>query len=231
MTRVAIFDLDGTLLNTLDDLHAAVNRALLRGGFPTRTREQIRAFVGDGVETLLRRALPAGTDSTPAGKATAEACLADFKADYAAACAVRTAPYTGVLEMLDGLLSAGVRIAVVSNKFDAATRQLCAAYFGARVEVAIGEREADGVRKKPHPDTVFEALRALGMSTERDLSEGCVRAVYIGDSEVDIATAKNAGLSCISVTWGFRDADFLRAHGAAVLAERPSDILRLILSD
>ena len=225
MTRIAVFDLDGTLLDTLDDLHAAVNRALARADLPTRTREEIRAFVGDGVELLIRRAVPADLAKDPDGETKIRAILADFKVDYAANCTVATAPYEGVLTLLDALRETGTRIAVVSNKFDAATKALCARYFGDRIDVAVGEREADGVRKKPYPDTVFEALSALG-ATEGATAGADV--TYIGDSEVDVQTARNAGIPCISVTWGFRDEDFLCARGATTVAHTPAEVLRIL---
>ncbi len=221
MYRIAVFDLDGTLLDTLDDLCDAVNAALVRAGFPPRTREEVRSFVGNGVELLVRRALPAGCD-----EAVVRAVLADFKALYAAGCDRRTAPYPGVLDLLDTLRTRGVRVAVVSNKFDAATKTLCARYFGDRVEVAIGEREADGIRKKPAPDTVFEALRAFGGALGGTPAE----AVYIGDSDVDIETARAAGMPCLSVTWGFRDEGFLVDHGATRLIHAPADLLSALTS-
>ena len=135
-------------------------------------------------------------------------------------CKDNTRPYDGILNMLAALRSAGVRVAVVSNKFDAATKALCAEYFGDLVEVAIGER-AD-VRKKPAPDTVYEALRELGVTAEG--------AVYIGDSDVDIRTAENSGMDCISVTWGLRDEDFLLENGAASLVRSPADLLSVIIA-
>ncbi len=207
----AVFDLDGTLLDTLEDLFRATNQALTRHSLPARTRDEVRMFVGNGVEMLIRRAVPADT-----AEDTVAAVLADFKAIYAAICEDNTAPYDGIPELLSALRSAGVRIAVVSNKFDQATKQLCAKYFGDLVEVAVGERT--GVRKKPAPDTVFEALRALGSTVSR--------ATYIGDSDVDIATAAAADMPCISVTWGLRDEDFLIEHGATTLARSPHELLQ-----
>ena len=213
--QTAIFDLDGTLLDTLEDLFRAVNRALRRHGLPLRTRDEIRSFVGNGVERLVRRSLPEGY-----AEETASSVLADFKTTYAAICRDNTRPYDGILPLLSTLRERGIRIAVVSNKFDAATKALCAEYFGELVDVAIGER-AD-IRKKPSPDTVFEALTALGVAADD--------AVYIGDSEVDIQTAKNCDMDCISVTWGFKDTDFLLANGAKTLAHTPDQLLDLLLS-
>ena len=213
--QTAIFDLDGTLLDTLEDLYRAVNHALRDHGLPLRTRDEIRSFVGNGVELLVRRSLPVGYTEE-----TAASVLSAFKTTYAAVCKDNTKPYEGILPLLSTLRERGIRIAVVSNKFDAATKALCAEYFGAFVEVAVGERA--GVRKKPAPDTVFEALTALGASA--------AGAVYIGDSEVDIQTAKNCDMDCISVTWGFKDTDFLLAKGAKTLAHTPDELLGLLLS-
>lgn len=212
---VAIFDLDGTLLDTLEDLYLATNQALARHSLPLRTREEIRIFVGNGVEALIRRAVPDRTE-----EATVLSVLADFKTTYAAVCEDHTAPYGSIPDLLQALRDRGIRIAVVSNKFDAATKKLCEKYFGDLIEVAVGERA--GVRKKPAPDTVLEALRELGVTADG--------AVYIGDSDVDIETAKNCGMPCISVTWGFRDEVFLRERGAEVFANTPAELLNFLIN-
>ena len=214
--QTAVFDLDGTLLDTLEDLYRATNQALERHGLPARTRDEVRMFVGNGVETLIRRAVPAQAE-----EAVVQAVLSDFKRIYAEICEDNTAPYPGILRLLTDLRAAGVRTAVVSNKFDEATKQLCRRYFGELIEVAVGERA--GVRKKPAPDTVLEALRALDVSTDT--------AVYIGDSDVDIQTALAAGMPCISVAWGLRDEDFLRRHGATRLAYTANELLACFFSD
>ncbi len=213
--KTAVFDLDGTLLDTLEDLYRAVNAALDRHFLPRRTRNEVRLFVGNGVELLIRRAVPAECDEE-----TILSTLADFKATYAAICKDNTKPYDGILPMLTALRDKGIRVAVVSNKFDTATKALCAEYFGDLVEVAIGER-AD-VRKKPAPDTVLEALKELGVTTEG--------AVYVGDSDVDIRTAENCGMDCLSVTWGLRDEKFLLENGAKTLVHTPSDLLSVIIA-
>ena len=213
--QTAVFDLDGTLLDTLEDLYRAVNSALTAHLLPLRSRDEVRMFVGNGVELLIRRAVPAGCDEK-----TILATLADFKATYAAICKENTRPYDGILPMLTALRDKGIRVAVVSNKFDAATKALCAEYFGDLVEVAIGERT--GVRKKPAPDTVLEALKELGVTAEG--------AVYIGDSDVDIRTAENCGMDCLSVTWGLRDEDFLLENGAKTLVHAPSDLIPVIIA-
>ncbi len=206
-----IFDLDGTLLNTLGDLCASCNYALKTMGFPTRTLDEVRRFVGNGVAKLIERAVPEGTSA----KLTAET-LDVFRKHYLDHGLDTTCPYDGIPEMLAELKRKGKRIAVVSNKFNDATRQLCAHFFPDTVEVAIGETST--IRKKPAPDTVIEAMRQLGVTAED--------AVYIGDSDVDVMTARNSGMPCISVLWGFRDKNFLIESGATTFAEVPADILR-----
>ena len=224
----AIFDMDGTLLDTLDDLADATNATLAVYGFPIRTRDEIRLFVGNGVEKLMERAIPDGRAAVahlPDGSsADFDALLADFKARYAACCRNRTRPYPGIPELLANLRHAGVPVAVVSNKFDAAVKSLASAYFSDLIPVAVGERA--GVRKKPAPDTVFEVLRLLGISSAG--KPGCARPVYIGDSDVDIATAAAAGLPCISVTWGFRSRAFLLQHGASCFADSATELGNLL---
>jgi phosphoglycolate phosphatase len=212
--QTAVFDLDGTLLDTLEDLYLATNTALESHSLPRRSRDEVRMFVGNGVEMLIRRAVPAGTD-----EGTILAVLADFKTAYAAICEDHTKPYDGIPDMLRALRERGIRVAVVSNKFDAATKKLCEKYFGDLVEVAIGEQA--GVRKKPAPDTVYEALKELGVTADH--------AVYIGDSDVDIRTARNCGMPCISVTWGLRDKDFLIENGAKTLVDSPETLLGVII--
>lgn len=205
-----IFDLDGTLLNTLDDLCASCNYALKTMGFAQRTTDEVRRFVGNGVAKLMERAVP---DGTSAGQ-TAEA-LAVFRKYYLDHGLDTTRPYDGIPELLTALRQRGNRVAVVSNKFNDATRQLCAHFFPDTVEVAIGETAA--IRKKPAPDTVMEAMRQLGVDA--------AGTVYVGDSDVDVMTARNSGLPCISVLWGFRDRAFLEDCGATVFAANPADIL------
>lgn len=215
MYRTVIFDLDGTLLDTLDDLREAVNAALAAFGFPPRTREEIRCFVGNGVEFLMARAIPGGREE-PAYPA----CLAYFKEVYAAHCEDHTRPYDGVLELLAALRAAGTQTAIVSNKFDLGVKKLNRRYFRDLIPVAVGEHEADGVRRKPAPDTVFEAMRALQADP--------ATTVYVGDSDVDLATAANAGLPCISVSWGFRTKEELTAAGATVIAEDTAALARCL---
>lgn len=205
-----IFDLDGTLLSTLDDLAASTNYALRQHGMPEHTLDEVRWMVGNGVRLLIERATPGG-----ASNPQFDSVFAAFRSHYVEHSLDTTRPYPGIMEMLTELKRRGRRIAVVSNKFYAATQELCHHFFGDTVEVAIGERE--NIRRKPAPDTVIEALRQLGVG-----SEG---AVYVGDSEVDVETARNSGLPCISVLWGFRDRDFLTEHGATTFITSPEEVL------
>lgn len=205
-----IFDLDGTLLSTLDDLAASTNYALRQHGMPEHTLDEVRWMVGNGVRLLIERATPGG-----ASNPQFDSVFAAFRNHYVEHSLDTTRPYPGIMEMLTELKRRGRRIAVVSNKFYAATQELCRHFFGDTVEVAIGERE--NIRRKPAPDTVIEALRQLGVG-----SEG---AVYVGDSEVDVETARNSGLPCISVLWGFRDRDFLTEHGATTFITSPEEVL------
>ena len=206
-----IFDLDGTLLDTLQDLAASVNYALRQHAMPEHSIDDIRRFVGNGVRKLMERAVPDGAQNP-----LFESAFATFRQYYMQHSLDTTRPYDGIPEMLDELKRRGCLIAVVSNKMMAATQELIAHFFP-QIEVAIGEHEAEGIRKKPAPDTVREALRQLGVTTKN--------AVYVGDSDVDIETAYNSGLPCISVLWGFRDQDFLLSHGATTLISRPEELL------
>ncbi len=204
-----IFDLDGTLLDTLGDLAASCNFALRSHSLPEHSVDDVRRFVGNGVRKLMERAIPQG-EANPAF----EDAYATFRCHYMEHNLDTTQPYPGIMALLKTLKDEGKNIAVVSNKFYAATRELCRHFFGDYVEVAIGER--DGIRKKPAPDTVVEALRELGVGREG--------AVYIGDSDVDVQTAANSGMPCVSVLWGFRDRDFLIAHGAVTLISSPEEL-------
>lgn len=211
MKKTVIFDLDGTLLNTLDDLADSTNYALSKFGYPTRTIDEVRQFVGNGVAKLIERAIPEGKNNP-----NFEKCLAIFKENYAQNMYNKTAPYNGIIEMLSNLKSKGIKIAVVSNKFDLAVKELCKKYFEGFIDFAAGENEAQGIKKKPAPDTVISVLNEFNFAPED--------AVYVGDSDVDIMTAKNSKMSCISVTWGFRDEKFLLENGATILINAPSEI-------
>lgn len=207
--KTYIFDLDGTLLDTLNDLHASCNYALHTHGMPERSLEEVRQFVGNGVKKLMERAIPDGLENP-----LFEDTLQTFRQHYLLHNLDTTLPYPGIMDMLQQLKAQGKRIAVVSNKFYAATQDLCKHFFGDTIQVAIGERE--DIKKKPAPDTVLEALRQLQV-TRQD-------AVYVGDSEVDVETARNSGIPCISVLWGFRSKSFLLSHGATMFIETPNEL-------
>ena len=210
--KVYIFDLDGTLLDTLGDLAAAVNYALRTHGMPEHSIDDVRRFVGNGVRKLMERAIPDG-----AANPQFDETFATFRQYYMTHSLDTTRPYEGIPETLAVLKERGCRLAVVSNKMMAATQELCQHFFPDTIEVAIGENEAEGIRKKPAPDTVFAALRQLGVGEEG--------AVYVGDSDVDLETARQSGLPCISVLWGFRDRDFLIKHGAKTFISAPQELL------
>ena len=178
---------------------------------PEHTIDDVRRFVGNGVGKLIERAIPEGLANPQY-----EDVLATFRKHYMLHSLDTTAPYPGIESLLHSLRSHGCNVAVVSNKFYNATVELCRHFFADTVEVAIGERE--NIRRKPAPDTVFEAMRQLGVSGED--------TVYVGDSDVDVATARNSGIPCISVLWGFRDRDFLIEHGATTFVNTPEDILK-----
>ena len=212
MYNTYIFDLDGTLLDTLTDLAASCNYALRTHGMPEHSIDDVRRFVGNGVRKLMERAIPEG-EANPDFEAT----FATFREHYMHHSLDTTKPYPEIMETLAELKACGCRLAVVSNKMMAATVELCKHFFPDTIEVAIGENEAEGIRKKPAPDTVYAALKKLGVSKDD--------AVYVGDSDVDIQTAANSGLPCISVLWGFRDRDFLIQHGAKTFISAPSELL------
>lgn len=206
-----IFDLDGTLLDTLLDLANATNYALRKNGMEEHSIDDIRRFVGNGVRKLMERAVPNGSKNL-----RFDDVFTDFRSYYMEHSLDATKPYDGIPEILQEMKQRGCKMAVVSNKMMAATQELVAHFFP-EIQVAIGENEAEGIRKKPAPDMVFEALHRLDAETET--------AVYIGDSDVDIQTAKNAGVPCISVLWGFRNREFLLEHGAQRFIERPLEII------
>ncbi|MBM6775241.1 HAD family hydrolase [Olsenella profusa] len=216
--ETVVFDLDGTLLDTLEDLHLSTNAALAANGLPPRTLDEVRRFVGNGIRLLIERAVP---DDTPAD--VVDATFASFKAHYGAHCEDHTGPYPGVPELLAHLKAAGVRIAVVSNKADFAVQELVARQFPGTFDAVIGECEERGIRKKPAPDMVEEALRHMG--AERN------GMVYVGDSEVDVATAANVGCPCVGCAWGFRGRAALLADGAPVVADTPSELGRILLAE
>lgn len=205
MEIAMIFDLDGTLLDTLEDLQDAVNYALTQFGYPERTLEEVRQFVGEGAGKLMERAVPKGADPEPV--------LSCFRTYYAAHTQVKTRPYPGIPEALEAL-GKKYPLAVVSNKPDEAVKILGKAYFPS----LYARGEAPDCPRKPNAAMVHKTMEALGV-------QGCI---YIGDSQVDVETAKNAGVPCLSVTWGFRDLNCLRAAGATHFCHNPEDLPRML---
>ena len=209
-----VFDLDGTLLDTLQDLCDSVNYALSHNNMPVRTLDEVRRFVGNGIRNLIIRAVPEG-EETPG----LETVFADFKAHYAKNCRNKTAPYPGVMEMVRALKAKGKKLAIVSNKVDSAVQYLLHCYFEGVIDIAVGEME--GVSRKPAPDMVYKALELLGSTVEE--------SVYIGDSEVDILTAKNSRMDCISVTWGFRERELLEETATGAVLDTPKEVEEYLL--
>ena len=208
-----IFDLDGTLLNTLEDLHACFNYAIELCGYPKRSLSEIRNFVGNGIKKAIERALPKGTSEEEIDKV-----IVTFKKYYQEHMTEYTKPYNGIIELLEELKEKGYKIGVVSNKYDKAVKALCKDYFGDLVQTAIGESKE--IEKKPNPNGVLKAIKEVNSTVER--------TIYVGDSEVDIQTAKNANVPCISVLWGFKDKEFLEANGGYIFAKVPEDIIKII---
>lgn len=217
MIDTIIFDLDGTLLNTLEDLTDSVNYVMERYGYPVHTIEEIRRYVGNGAAKLIERSVPQGI-ADPVYREMLES----FREHYAAHCENKTAPYAGVMEMLSAARQAGYRMAIVSNKPDRAVKLLGAKFFGEYVQHFHGDRE--GGQRKPAPDMVYRALRELDSDAEH--------AVYVGDSEVDLQTAANVPMTCISVTWGFRTREQLLDAGASKehMIKTPQELLPLLAS-
>lgn len=213
MIDTVIFDMDGTLLDTLEDLADAVNQGLAARKYPARTLDEVRHFVGNGVRKLMIEAVPEG-----ASEEDLEECLAAFKAYYAKHWQDKTVPYEGITELLAALKREGLKTAVISNKYEQAVLRLCKDYFPGSFDSAHGERE--GVPRKPAPDGIYAILEELGASKKN--------AVYVGDSEVDMATAKNAGLVSVGVTWGFRDRQLLEEKGADHIIDRPKELLAIV---
>lgn len=216
MKHAVIFDLDGTLLNTLGDLRAATNHALEVRGLPPHSMEEIRQFIGNGIRLLICRAMPEGTP-----EAEIDAALDDFKAYYAAHIHDRTVPYDGIPQLLTALRKRGIKVAVLSNKIDSASQQLIEYFFPGKTDVVFGEHV--GVPRKPDPTSCRIVMQQLGVQPEQVL--------YVGDSGTDMQTAKNAGLYAVGVTWGFRSKEVLLEYGADVLVHRPEQILQILDSD
>ena len=208
-----LFDLDGTLLNTLEDLTDSVNMTLEKEGYPLRTREEVQEFIGSGARTLMKRALPEGIPEEEVTR-----CLADYRQIYLRNMFRKTCPYEGIAEMLKQLKAQGIKIGVVSNKPDDATREMCRTYFGSDLDASIGDNHER--RRKPAPDNLYEILKQLGSEKEMTL--------YVGDSDVDVITAKNAGLDCVAVSWGFRSREILRKAGADHIIDDPKQLISLL---
>lgn len=213
--KAAIFDLDGTLLDTLGDLHAAVNHALSAFGFPERSLDEVRRFIGNGVVKLMERATPENTDEV-----TNKKCLDVFREYYLIHMRDMTAPYEGVTGLLEKLRKRGIKTAVVSNKLHQAVCELCEDYFPHMIDEAIGVSVES--ERKPSPVNAYKAMEKLGVTADE--------CIYIGDSEVDVQTAHNAGIKCIGVTWGFRDKEELTQAGAELTMDTCDEILQFIVN-
>lgn len=211
--ELAVFDMDGTILNTLDDLTDATNHALRTFGYPEHSIEEVRFFVGNGLAKLIERATPEGTSEEERAKVRAE-----FMTYYKVHSADKTGPYPGINDLLQKLRAAGVKTAVVSNKPDVAVRELVKTYYDGLFDAAVGDMEGQAV--KPAPDMCLKVFKELGMGPEN--------AVYIGDSDTDIMTARNAGLDEILVSWGFRGREFLTEHGAKNICDTPDEVYDVI---
>jgi phosphoglycolate phosphatase len=211
--KAIIFDLDGTLTDTLEDLFLSVNHALRSCSLPERSLDEVRRFVGNGVRKLIERSVPEGTDSS-----MLERCFEAFRTHYVIHCQDHTCLYPGVANLLTSLHAKCYKMAVVSNKLQAGVDELADTFFNGVIDVAIGEQP--GIPRKPAPNMVQAALKQLGIEPSE--------AIYVGDSDVDLQTAANSGLPCISVLWGFRSRDFLVAHGAKMFAEHPQDVLEMV---
>ncbi len=208
--KLAIFDMDGTILNTLEDLADTVNYSLTQYGMPNRTISEVRNFVGNGIRKLIERAVPDGTSEEEIDQV-----FHTFHEYYKDHCAIKTCPYDGIPETIQAIRDKGIKTAVVSNKADYAVKSLCEDYFKGLFDYSVGDKE--GSRRKPYPDGVNEVLDFFGISKDD--------AVYIGDSDVDFETAKNAGIDVIMVGWGFRDEDFILSLGAKKVLHNPAEIL------
>ena len=210
MSRAVIFDLDGTLLNTLYDLCDSVNYVLESYGYPQRTLKEVNSFIGNGIGELIRRSLPLDAQDK------LDEALKKFREYYGEHSKDKTCVYDGLIPVLEKLRADGYKIGVVTNKVDFAAKELCEEFFGELVDIALGDRV--GFPRKPDPAPVKEAMEYLG----------CDKAIFVGDSDVDILTAKNAGLPCIAVTWGFRDREFLEKNGGEIFADNADELYDLI---
>lgn len=211
--KLVIFDLDGTILDTLEDLAITMNHVLAENGMPVRSDDEIRLFTGNGIRHLVKNSAENGADES-----TIEKMFNEFNEYYRVHCYDHTRPYEGVIECMEALKKNGTGVAVVSNKADYAVQGLCSRFFEGRYDFAVGEKK--NVRRKPYPDSVLQVLEIMGIRGED--------AVYIGDSEVDIKTAANAGIDEIAVDWGFRSEEHLREQGACLIAHTPQELMELL---
>lgn len=214
--KLAIFDLDGTILDTLEDLTDSTNYVLSANGYPIHTIDEVRRYVGNGIYLLIKRALPNGTDEKEIQR-----LFEQFVSYYKDHCAIKTKPYDGIKDLLVSLKEKDIKRAVVSNKGDFAVKILIDKYFLDLFEISVGQK--DGVRKKPYPDSVNEVLKELDCKNQE--------AVYIGDSEVDIQTAINANMDCISVSYGFRSKEFLKENKARLIVDDVKELYKELLGD
>lgn len=214
MNKMVIFDLDGTLLDTLDDLCNSVNYSLRTNNFPERSLEEVRTFVGNGIRLLIERSVPEGTS-----KELIDKTFECFKTYYAVHCNDKTKTYPGVMDMLKELKKNGYKIAVLSNKAQYAVTKLCDIYFNNLLDDAVGARE--NVAKKPSPDALYICAENNNINLNN--------IIYVGDSDVDVATANNAGVRGIAVTWGFRSRELLIKCGAENLADNTDELLQILL--
>lgn len=213
--RIVIFDLDGTLLNTIADLTDSTNFMLSNFDFPSKTIEQVQQYVGNGTAKLIERAIPDGANNP-----NFEKCINIFKKHYSKNMFNKTSPYDGVIPMLEKIKSMNIKTAVVSNKFDHAAKELCKKYFYGLIDYCAGENELIGIMKKPSPDMISMVLNEFKIEPND--------AIYAGDSDVDIITANNANIECISVLWGFKDKEFLINNGAKILISTPNEIFKYL---
>lgn len=213
MYRIAIFDLDGTILNTLEDLCDSLNHALALYSMPQRSLAQVRSYLGNGIRALVECGVP---ENTP--PILTDAVFAEFASYYPAHCRIKTAPYPGILQLFSNLRENGIKIAVISNKVDTVVQTLCTDFFPELLDYCIGEKS--GIRKKPCPDSLNHVLQLLGAAPQD--------ALYIGDSEVDAKTAENAGVDCALVSWGFRKKSFLKTLGTRYLVHNPQELFEII---
>lgn len=211
--KLAIFDMDGTILDTLEDLRDSLNVSLATCNFPPRSLEEVRQFVGNGIHRTIEQAVP--KDTCPED---IEKVFDYFESYYPSHCQIKTGPYKDIPQVISTLHKAGLQTAVVSNKGDLAVHKLCQIFFPGLFDYEIGQKE--GNRRKPFPDSVHEVLAQLQVDTKD--------AVYIGDSEVDLATAANANMDCIAVAWGFRGRSFLEEQGADRILDTPAQLLTLL---